>query len=177
MIFQEINYDTDILFNVASAILGAIFGAFTSYVVARKMSAIENSRSALNEFINAFVDTKIMIENYTSKTIDLPNGNVAIMLDGGGLCEPLLQYRGQHQRALEIFRHYIDERKYKKIKKAYDNYYNPRNEKGSQRVVNILSFGIYKLTQKEMKRFHKGNISGKELALYNIDKILEAAKK
>jgi hypothetical protein len=159
------------------AFSGIFFGAILTYWYSKKLFYESSQNSALDEFIKAFTDTKLFIENYTPNTKDLSGDSISIYPTGKiGFCESLLSFRGTHQRAIEVFSHCISKEKYDKIKKAYENYYNPRNEKGSPEMIHLMSFSVYNWTKKWIKKEFKKDIIGKELAFENINKILDAAR-
>jgi len=164
----------DIFVNFLSTILAVIVGAILAYWFSKRLFEESRRVNALTEFVNSFIDTKIFIENYHPITKDGPKNTVLISF-GKSLHESLIGFRDSHRRAIEVFRHYISKEKYEKIYKEYENYYNPRNQEGTPETIHILSFSVYDSTKKEIKKLFNKNISGKEFALENINRILDAA--
>ncbi|MBN2319779.1 MAG: hypothetical protein JXR49_11905 [Acidobacteria bacterium] len=160
---------------IASAIIGGGIGAYFTFLSSKRMLYETRRFNALDRFIGAFIDEIVFIENSVPLR---KSGSGYIIKPNSNISKILLQSRPKHRRAIENLRLYIDRKQYAKIHKAYEKYYNPLNIKEPQDIINKLSFGIYNMHAEEIKKNIKINrkISGKELALENINAIFNAAK-
>lgn len=155
-----------IVYMIAGSFISGIVGVGISYYTIKRT----NYTKARSEFIVSFVDEIIFItDNIPMQNID-PTYNPAVKYT-----TTLLKSRSKHRKAIEVFGQYISSEKYNKIYNAYENYYNPRHKKETLEIINTLSFGLYNMDKNEVKNSIGREISGLELALKNINKIVELA--
>ena len=156
----------NIISNLITAII-SLLGGFWVGIYTVKKTNIEKART---NFKVAFIDEIIFIaDNISSQNSDPPYNPPINYTD------TLLKARSKHRKAIEVFRQYISSEKYNKINNAYENYYNPRQEKGTPETINILSFGLYNMSKNEINNIIGREIYGLELALENIKEIVELA--
>lgn len=159
---------------------GAYLGARLSFGYSKKMLFETRRLYALGDFVSAFTDEIIFIESsppvkVSPATKESPNVGY-ILGSKGKFCNTLMESRSKHRSAIEIFKFYISEKKYRKIYKAYEKYYNPLHMDETKDIIEKLSFGIYNMHEDEVKKNIGRKISGKNLALENIRKIINAAQ-
>ena len=156
-----------------ATLVGAIVGAFFTFLYSKRLIFETRRLHALDDFVGAFTDDILFIEN--SPPV-IKSGDGYIIDPNRRFCETLIKSKSKHRKAIEIFKFYINKKKYRKIYKAYENYYNPLHMGKTKDIIEKLSFGIYNMPEDEVKKSIGKKISGEKLALENIRKIIKAAQ-
>jgi hypothetical protein len=98
-----------------------------------------------------------------------------ILGEGGNICKVLFEERVKHKTAIVRLSFYVSKKKFSKITKAYDHYYNPCGIRGSLKLIYETSFCIYNMDENSIEKIIHRKVSGKDLALENIENVLKAA--
>jgi len=151
---------------IASLIIGATISGFIGIGISWFTIYRTNYKKALSEFINSFIDEIIFISDHITEQISAPYNPPK------DYTEILLKARCKHRKAIEVFRQYIKPKRYTAICNAYQNYYNPRHQIEELNTIDIISFGLYNMDKEEVKNTIGCDICGLELALENINKII-----
>ncbi len=157
---------------ISATIIGATISGLIGYISSKAFFNKTRVSNAFDEFINAFIDEIVIIEIAVSPK---KKKDAYIVKTGQNFSSALYNARSKHRKAIEIFRLYISKKKYRKINKAYEHYYNPLAIEGTIDVIKLLSFGIYNMHEEEVEKSIGRKISGKNLAFENIKNIIKAA--
>jgi hypothetical protein len=173
--------ESNLFIQAVFMIFGAGVAGFVGFIFSYVSYKMARRSKALDEFIDAFIETITLIEESIPNPMvppesDRPSpghvvGQVSI------ICNSLIKEKPRHDKAIRIVRCFIGNRKFKKIKKAYDHYYNPKDISGKPMDVFKNSFCVYNLNEFAIDKIFHQKISGKQLALDNIKKIIKAASK
>ena len=175
------NSGNSALFNAVFMFAGAIISGIIGWVSAIAIFKKQRYADAVDQFKSVFKETYIFIEEiipnrYIPPSKNNPAGSY-ILGKGQNISSAVINERPKHKRAIILFSFHANNKRMKNIKKAYDNYYNPLGKTGSLKTIDKLSFGIYNFSEYDIeKSILNRRISGKNLALENIRKIIKAAQ-
>jgi len=151
----------DWLINILCVFIGAIIAGFYSRYSVRCHEKLR----ACADFRNAFIDEILFIQESIreNKTWDI--------------LKELDDARPKHRKALETLLPILSCREKNKIRKAYKNYYNPGKSKdSSEKVIYYTSFSLYASDKDKVESVIHRKINGRELALENLEKLINTAK-
>lgn len=151
----------DWLIQIICVFIGAIIAGFYSRYAVRHQEKLR----ACADFRNAFIDEILFIQELIREN------------KTGDILKELNDARPKHRKALETLLPNLSFSEKNKIKEAYNNYYNPRNSNdSSEKVIRGLSFALYASDKDIVKSAIGREIDGRELALENLEKLINSAK-
>jgi len=139
-------------------IVGAALGCLGTIIII----PYQERCKAISVFRTAFIDEILALKD--------PNNGIRKYISKG-----LHDAEPKHLRAIEILLPYLGKRGRTKIKQTYNQYRNPGKIEESEFEHN-LSLSFYDLDKNKIKQLIGRDISGLELVIENLDKIINAVK-
>jgi hypothetical protein len=165
--------DPEIVAAIIGAMLGAFISGFVGCVLAVKLFKKTRHADAMNEFKSVFMETIYSVDEAVGPLEHSNGGYIPI---GNRITDILNGYRIKHRRAFIKFGFHVKKKKKNEIEKIYYDYYNPLGATGTDLEIRNKSFSIYNNTPDEIEEKLKRKISGKDLAIENLKKIIDVAK-
>jgi len=149
----------EFFYQIIATIIGVIVGGIITIYITRR----QKTRDAFIIFREQFIDDLIFLKTAKFEGIT-------------SISSRLKESDPKHLRAIEIIRPQMCSVQQKTLDETYENYRNPRRLDDSKKVKDILSFGLYNCDRETVKSTTGRDISGIDLALENIYKVLNVIK-
>jgi|GEM_PF-4567696 len=148
------------LSQIICVIIGAIIGAGAGIIISNFTIRKQEKLKALAEFRSIFIGDICYLENADEKK--------------EVITKYLKSSEPKYRCAIEIVLPYLKPSERDMINKAYEKYRNPIDPKEHDLLVD--SFGVYDCDKEDFKNSCYNNISGRDLAIKNLNKIVYAVK-